>query len=393
MTTTDLFDGHDGPICDRCELCEDCCICPDGPPLWFLLTVAWGCVALYALGLALGAIDFSNGWAFVAGSALFLIANKADDHHWAFGLAVWCAGAFGWSALTPPGLLPPFMAGALTPLALGALVFALILSVTRVQLWRDQRATQQAEDDVVAAEAERGLELIDGYLSGHTTVADLLSPASIAAAADDQRRIIGLSGYAGAGKDTVAAELLYNRDPEYTRVSFADPIRDLALAVNDDMAIRPGEFGYERFAALDGAVVLVPMQDVLKGFGYDWTEAKKVPAVRKHLQGLGAGCRFVFGEDVWVDTAMERLPEGPIVVTDCRFPNEALAIKDAGGYVVRVTRPGVEAVNDHITEVALDDWDFDAHVYNEGTPAEAREQMTKVEDLLYDPDLAAADTV
>lgn len=382
MTPHDsVHEAHEGPICSRCDHCENCCVCPDGWPLWLLLAIGYGMAVVYAVGVAVGWIDFSSGWGFLAGLALLGVVNALDDHHWAIGLAGVLGGSILWDAFTPDRLGPPFVAGFLTlPVTLG-LGMALLLTYVRVQLWRDARTSKAETDYEAKHEAAHGIELIESYLDGHTVHGA------------EPRRIIGLSGYAGAGKDTVAAELMFNRDPEYTRVSFADPIRALALAINPDLQIKSNEFGYDWFAVLDGWHATVSLKEILAAFNGDWTEAKKVPAVRKFLQGVGAGVRDVIGEETWIDTAMRNLPDGPIVVTDCRFPNEAQAIKDAGGFVVRVTRPGVDAVNDHITEVGLDDWDFDAYVYNDSTPAEARKTMRHVEELLYDPDLAPGEHV
>ena len=52
------------------------------------------------------------------------------------------------------------------------------------------------------------------------------------------------------------------------------------------------------------------------------------------------------------------------IITDCRFPNEAEAIKDRGGIIIRVDRPGVEPVNAHPSETALDNLDFDYRIAN-----------------------------
>lgn len=52
------------------------------------------------------------------------------------------------------------------------------------------------------------------------------------------------------------------------------------------------------------------------------------------------------------------------VITDTRFPNEADAIKQKGGILIRVTRLGVGPVNDHPSETALDDYDEDYVVSN-----------------------------
>lgn len=52
------------------------------------------------------------------------------------------------------------------------------------------------------------------------------------------------------------------------------------------------------------------------------------------------------------------------IITDTRFPNEAQAIKKAGGFIIRVDRPGVNAINAHPSETALDDWEFDYRIGN-----------------------------
>jgi hypothetical protein len=55
------------------------------------------------------------------------------------------------------------------------------------------------------------------------------------------------------------------------------------------------------------------------------------------------------------------------IITDTRFPNEAQAIKDAGGIIIRVTRPGIGPVNDHPSETGLNQWKFDYEIQNDGT--------------------------
>lgn len=52
------------------------------------------------------------------------------------------------------------------------------------------------------------------------------------------------------------------------------------------------------------------------------------------------------------------------IITDTRFPNEAEAIKKAGGIIIRVDRPGVGPLNDHPSEVSLDNWQFDHKIAN-----------------------------
>ena len=149
--------------------------------------------------------------------------------------------------------------------------------------------------------------------------------------------IVGLAGYAGSGKDT-AAEALVGLGWE--RVAFADRIKAVAAAA----------------------------------FGWN---GEKNEAGRRLLQDLGFAARLYLGSDVWVRAALEHAGPRP-VVTDVRFPAEAKAIKDSGGIVVRIDRPGVGPVNDDHSEVALDGWSYDARIVNDSTVEELHDQIVNV---------------
>ena len=149
--------------------------------------------------------------------------------------------------------------------------------------------------------------------------------------------IIGLTGFARSGKDTVADILV--RDYGFKRLAFADKLKELAEELNPVLDTKNGT---------------IRLQDVLYASGHlDWEHAKTVPAVRRYLQDLGTMCRQVIGEDVWVNAAHNSawLPERT-VFTDVRFYNESRFIKDNHhGLIARVNRPGVGPVNDHPSEV------------------------------------------
>lgn len=165
--------------------------------------------------------------------------------------------------------------------------------------------------------------------------------------------IIGLSGYAGAGKDTVALALC--REHGFTRVAFADALRQFAENLNP-LVETPD--GIKHLGAL------------LKSHGWDRAK-REVPAVRRVLQDIGLEVRDVVGVDAWVDVAMKAARgQREVVITDVRFPNEATAIKNAGGHVVRLDRSGVGPINSHPSERSMDDWQYDARVGNDGEPGE-----------------------
>lgn len=117
--------------------------------------------------------------------------------------------------------------------------------------------------------------------------------------------------------------------------------------------------------------------------GEDWRNGEPVKvsmSVREFLQKLGTdGLRDNLHTNVWVNalfadyipTHHDHAPNGfeypNWIITDCRFENEAQAVLDHGGIIIRVNRPGVEAVNAHPSETSLDNWEFTHTLLNDGT--------------------------
>lgn len=161
--------------------------------------------------------------------------------------------------------------------------------------------------------------------------------------------IIGVSGFMRTGKDSVAKLLIDVFG--YKKVSFADPLRKMALDIDPYISL---ENSTDRDlveivppAWMKGnprAVRFVRYSDLIK-MGYE--RAKEVPDFRRFLQRLGTeGVRNNFGANAWVDLAVKHiqtLPEGTkVVLPDVRFPNEADAVHGLGGSVWRTERPGYE---------------------------------------------------
>jgi hypothetical protein len=162
---------------------------------------------------------------------------------------------------------------------------------------------------------------------------------------------IGLSGWAKSGKDTVAQYLVENHG--FTRISFADPMRDALLALDP----------YVPYMGL-----YMRLSGVIHFRG--WDNAKRdVPEVRELLQRFGTEVgRNMFGQNFWVEQAIERATRyEKVVFSDCRYTNEADAVKSVGGVMWRVSRPDVSAVNDHTSEQDLNNYAFDSHIDNDST--------------------------
>lgn len=174
--------------------------------------------------------------------------------------------------------------------------------------------------------------------------------------------IVGLTGKKRAGKDTVANVLV--EEFGFERVAFADVMKDAALAL--DPLIPDGLF-------------LSRLSTIVREDG--WERAKdRHKEVRRTLQRLGTELgRNLFGEDFWVERALAPLEPGyrDYVITDCRFPNEADAVRAlSGGKIFRVLRPAIVSTDSHASEVAMDGYEVDAEILNE-TTIEALQQTTR----------------
>lgn len=166
---------------------------------------------------------------------------------------------------------------------------------------------------------------------------------------------IGLTGFARAGKDTVGKILCDHHG--FTRVAFADRLKQLAIDLDPILPVSHNGETYN--AHLSEAVACSGSLDAAK---------VEYPEVRAYLQTLGVAVRNRLGEDAWINAALgSRSTSERIVVTDCRFPNEAKAIRSHGGRVLRVLRPGVSAANGHVSERPLPDNLIDGEIFNAGS--------------------------
>jgi hypothetical protein len=170
--------------------------------------------------------------------------------------------------------------------------------------------------------------------------------------------IVGISGRKRSGKDTFAARLVSHHG--FTRVSFADPLKAVAMDVNPIVYTLGDQEG----------IIEIRLADVLGDVG-DWETAKELPEVRRILQTLGVAVRDHVDPEAWVDAAWrvaDGIP-GPVVITDVRFPNEVQAVRRWGGKIVRVNRPGLPETDLHISETALDALVADYVVHNDADVA------------------------
>ena len=140
--------------------------------------------------------------------------------------------------------------------------------------------------------------------------------------------IIGVCGFIGSGKDTIADYLVNFH--EFRRESFASTLKDAVAAV----------FGWDR-TMLEGRTK--EAREWREQVDPWWAERLSMPTLtpRWVLQYWGTEvCRKSFHDDIWIASLENKIRNSKdhVVISDCRFPNEIQSIKNAGGKIVWVKR-------------------------------------------------------
>jgi hypothetical protein len=157
--------------------------------------------------------------------------------------------------------------------------------------------------------------------------------------------IIGVCGFIGSGKDTIADYLVNFH--EFRRESFANTLKDAVSAV----------FGWDR-TLLEGRTK--EAREWREQVDAWWAERLDMPTLtpRLMLQLWGTEvCRRGFHDDIWIASLENKLRSSRdnVVISDCRFPNEIESIRKAGGKIVWVKRG------------ELPDWYYTAIAANQGS--------------------------
>lgn len=158
-------------------------------------------------------------------------------------------------------------------------------------------------------------------------------------------KIVGFTGKAGSGKDTLADYLVESR--HYIKVSFAGPLKSMLAQV-----------GFPE--PKDRATKELP----IAGFSFTWRDA---------AQKLGTEWGRALDPDIWVkimEGLLQRLSDDArVVFSDVRFDNEAEMIRRLGGKVVHVTGRAADlgANAGHSSEAGVRWADGDVALDNSGS--------------------------
>lgn len=197
--------------------------------------------------------------------------------------------------------------------------------------------------------------------------------------------IIGINGYSGSGKDTVGVIIQYLNCRNVGNVSIEEAIKDYEhhqwwLEEQSEWEIKKYAGKLKDIASHLTGIDIEKFEDQefkKTNLSSEWNIHGMPMTVREFLQKLGTNAlRDGLHSNIWVNALFadyncvpaDRAPGGwdcdNWVITDVRFPNEAKAIKDRGGIMIRVDRPGVSPINNHPSETSLDQWKFDYKLVN-----------------------------
>ena len=171
--------------------------------------------------------------------------------------------------------------------------------------------------------------------------------------------IIGISGHKFSGKSTVAK--LLSEATGYEVRSFADKLKDICCVLSGCTREDLENYDFKENK-------LVP--EYLKPYCLN---AQK-PTFRAFLQHFGTDIMRRFNDNIWIDSTFANDSKN-VIVSDVRFPNEAKAIKDRGGIIIKVVRDSVEAKDKHQSETHIDDIQEDYTLFNNSTLEELAENV------------------
>lgn len=177
--------------------------------------------------------------------------------------------------------------------------------------------------------------------------------------------LIGLSGRAGTGKDTVRKML---QDVGYTGFALADPIRSMLR----DLLVKSG-ISDQYIDQREFKEAIIPELGV---------------SYRHMAQSLGTEWGRSLQSDFWLRIAGSYLADqiamggSHFCISDVRFYNEAEWVREQGGVIWRVERDEVAPVREHASELQMASIEADTVIDNNGTVGDLHRAVVKALDGL-----------
>lgn len=175
-------------------------------------------------------------------------------------------------------------------------------------------------------------------------------------------KLIGICGAAGHGKDTLAEGLA--KIDVYAVYHFADPIKN---ALNAMFGWGPAHWNNRDWKEQKLDWLDASPRELAQTLGTEWGREIVHPSL--WLKIAQQKWKRIGGTAVVNTKSDGKIAAMGLIIPDVRFPNEAAWIKEAGGILFKVHRPGVESVAQHASEQAdLTEW-IDYTILNDAPPS------------------------
>jgi hypothetical protein len=207
--------------------------------------------------------------------------------------------------------------------------------------------------------------------------------------------IVGFAGKAASGKTTAAQFMAESLQGDVQIIPMAQVLR----------------IEVETFLRASGAEQYVPLvygcqDDKVQIFSIDRNKAEKACprwshfitehadiqttpeqtalSVRRILQWWGTEYRRADDPDYWTKEWAKLvesldLSTTHVLIDDVRFMNELNTVRNEGGLVIKIERPGFNGAGNHASETSLDDYsDWHSIIINDGSLADLKQKIHKL---------------
>lgn len=200
---------------------------------------------------------------------------------------------------------------------------------------------------------------------------------------------VAFSGKKQVGKDTAtqfAKAILEGVGKKVAITAFAEPLKEMAISIVG--LEREAVYGSDEQKNSPSHVLwdTMPLDIRLKYSNEQLDEdGRTLPRSgqmtnREVLQVIGTDIfRNYIDNDVWANAPFRNNWNyaDMVILTDCRFPNEKTAVESNGGIVIRLNRK-TGLVDNHASEIALDNVVFEHEYTNDGTLEELEAYLSNL---------------